>query len=71
MNTYMQEIYDTVLPDMAAHDIEDTIPNRIAYLSGLQDAWNEDTTKSPEKSMYTMALAFELLNLKLKNIFSA
>ena len=70
MNKYMEEIYETVLPELASHGFEDTVENRIAALTGLQDAWNEDESHSAEKSMYMIALAFEILNLKLKKIHS-
>lgn len=70
MNNLMAKIYETVLPEMAEHGIEDTTSNRIAVLSGLWDAWNEDDTHSVEKSMYMTALAFEILHLQLKKIHS-
>lgn len=70
MNKYMVEIYETVLPEMAAHGIEDTTPNRIAFLSGLLDGWLEDESRSAEKSIYVSALALEIFYLKLTQIRS-
>ncbi len=66
--TRVEEIYEAVLPEMAAHDIEDTIENRITFLTGLQDAWKEDPEVSFEKTLYMIALSGEIFNLKLKTL---
>jgi len=62
----MDEIYDTVLPEMAAHDIEDTIENRHIFLTGLRDGWKEDTDTSTAKSLYMMAINCEILILSMR-----
>lgn len=67
--TRMEEIYETVLPEMAANDIEDTTENRIAFLTGLYDGWKEDPETSLEKTFYMMALNSEIMSLKLKLMF--
>lgn len=66
MKTKVEEIYDAVLPHMAANGIEDTTENRFYALSGLKDAWAEDKDESLEKSLYVLALSSELLMLKIK-----
>ncbi len=70
MDARLAEIYEQILPVMAANHIEDTVPNRIAFLTGLQDAWKEDDNTSFEKSLYMLALSTEIDHLKLKNIFN-
>lgn len=67
--TRIEEIYATVLPEMDTNDIEDTVENRIVFLTGLQDAWKEDTDISVEKSMYQVALSTEIFVLKMRVLF--
>lgn len=66
MKTRMEEIYEAVLPEMAAHDIEDTTSNRIEFLTGLYDGWNEEPNKSIEQILYMIALSAEITFLKIQ-----
>jgi hypothetical protein len=69
--TKVEEIYESVLPEMAKNDIEDTVENRISFLQGLQDAWAEDSDDSLEKALWQVALAGELLSLETKLMLRA
>jgi hypothetical protein len=68
--TRIEEIYEFVLGEMKDHDIEDTTENRIAFLQGMYEAWEEDSDISIEKTFYQMALHSEITMLKLKKTFS-
>ncbi len=61
--TKIEEIYEYVLPEMEAHDIEDTPENRYAFLLGLQAAWREDESFSIEKLAYQIELIIEIMRL--------
>ncbi len=65
--TRIEEIYESVLPEMEAHEIEDTVPNRITFLTGLYDGWREDSDHSFEKTLYMIALRTEICCLTLIN----
>lgn len=64
--TRIEEIYETVLPEMEANGIEDTIENRIVFLQGLYDGWKEDEDRCIEKTLYQIALISEINVLKIK-----
>lgn len=66
--TRIDTINEFMLKTMEEEEIEDTIENRIAFLTGLGDAWREDTDTSIEKTLYQVALMSEItsLNIKLK-----
>jgi hypothetical protein len=66
MKTKIEEIYDAVLPHLAANGFEDTTENRFYALTGLKDGWLEDEDRSLEKSFYLLAVTGELLMLKIK-----
>jgi hypothetical protein len=68
--SHIQEVYDFVLPELAAHDIEDTVENRIYALQGLLDAWTEDPERSFAKQMYMHAVSFEISMLHCRRIVS-
>lgn len=59
----IEEIYERVLPEMKASGIEDTIPNRIAFLQGMNDAWREDDSFSITKPFYILAVSLEIQRL--------
>lgn len=65
MTTRIEEIYETVLPEMEANGFEDTPVNRYWMLAGLRDAWNEDPETSFEKSLYVFAITMELMLLRM------
>ncbi len=67
--TRTEEIYESVLPEMKAHDIEDTVDNRITFLTGLYDVWKEDSDRSVEKTLYMLALTEELSRLIIRKRF--
>lgn len=62
----VQEIYDFVLPEMEANDIEDTTLNRYLFLTGVRDAWYEDEESSFEKTLYLIAINGEIMILKIR-----
>jgi hypothetical protein len=64
--TRIEEIYEFVLPEMKANDIEDTTFNRMLFLEGLRDGWKEDSETSLEKSLYMIAINGEIFILKMK-----
>lgn len=66
MKTKIEEIYDAVLPHLAANGIEDTTENRFYALTGIRQAWLEDKDESLEKQLYLMAVTSELLVLEIK-----
>lgn len=59
-------IEEKMLEEFKLHSIEDTPQNRIEFLTGIQEAWNEDETISFEKSLYKMALSFMIGMEKFK-----
>ncbi len=61
--TRIEEIYETVLPEMKAQNIEDTTEHRLWFLQGLKDGWLEDEDTSVEKSFYVLAVTLEILRL--------
>ena len=60
----IQDIYDEALPEMAKNGIEDTPENRIAFLTGMMEAWEEDPAENPLKTMWVFALSVELTRLR-------
>lgn len=68
MTTRIDTIYEFVLPEMAANNIPDTTKNRIAFMQGLFDAWEEDTDTSLEKILFMLALNGEIVNLQLTSL---
>jgi len=58
--TRIEEILTFVSAEMEAHDIEDTVENRLAFLEGVQKAWNEDEEVNIEKTFYQLALMGEI-----------
>jgi hypothetical protein len=67
--TKTEEIYEFVLQEMEANDIEDTIENRLAFLEGIREAWSEDSDASVEKALYQIALNSEIMILKMRIMF--
>lgn len=63
MSAKMDEIYETVLPEMAANQIPDTLENRLDFLSGIRDAWLEEPSVSFEKWLYVQAIGNEIYRL--------
>ncbi len=64
--TRIEEIYEFMLPEMKKNNIEDTTENRLLFLQGLQDAWNEDPEASLEKVFYKLAVQSEIALLMLE-----
>ena len=67
--TKIEEIYEFALPEMKANGIDDTTENRIAFLTGIANAWEEDSDISLEKTFYKLALQSEISTLELKLTF--
>jgi hypothetical protein len=68
--SHIQEVYDFVLPELAANGFDDTVENRVYALQGLLDAWTEDPERSFAKQMYMHAVSFEINMLKCQLIIS-
>jgi hypothetical protein len=68
--SHIQEVYDLVLPELAANGFEDTTENRLVALQGLLDAWTEDPERNFAKQMYMHAVSFEIDMLKVQRIIS-
>jgi hypothetical protein len=66
----IQEIYDHILPELAANGFEDTVENRLLALQGLLDAWMEDPEENFSKTMYVSAVRLEISMLKCRLIIS-
>lgn len=67
--TRIEEVYASVLPEMEANGVEDTLENRHSFLTGLRDGWVEDTSDNCiEKSLYVLAVTCELVLLHAKII---
>lgn len=72
--TKAEEIEAAMLSEFSEKGWEDTTETRILFLTGLQDAWNEEP--APEdleehlmKSSYQLALTIMLGTLKMKRSF--
>jgi hypothetical protein len=63
--TRIEEIYEFALPEMKENNIDDTPQNRVEFLQGLYDSWEEDEDVSLEKTFYMLALQVELFRLEL------
>lgn len=78
MTTRVEEINEFMLMALAEEGIEDTVPNRIAFLEGLQEVWRtepleeweKDADVLFEKALYQIALSGELFCLRMKLQFS-
>ena len=63
VNTFMLETFQT-------HNIEDTTENRITFLEGLWDSWNEQSEddlpikQALDKMLYMLAVHSELVRLR-------
>lgn len=67
MSTYddmVNYIYLTVLPQMEEAQIPDTNENRISFLTGVREAWEE--MGEPEAEPWIAALNIELIRLHVK-----
>jgi hypothetical protein len=64
--TKIEEIYETVLPEMAYRGIEDTLANRFSFLAGMQEAWLEDPEWNAAKAAYCIAVHTEIVRLNLE-----
>lgn len=65
--TMRQEIVGEMLAELDAHKIEDTLENRIAFLTGMQMVYDAKPT-SLDEVVYRLALNDELFATKLKKI---
>jgi hypothetical protein len=64
MTKELEEIYEFVLPEMAAHGIPDTPALRSTFLQGMVDAWEEDVSDDhPKKAGYVKAAHDEITRL--------
>jgi hypothetical protein len=69
MTAKIQEVYDFIIPEMAAAGFEDTPENREQCLRGLRDGWVEDHSDDcPEKSEWVFAVSMEIFKLRMSNI---
>lgn len=64
--TMLDEIYDQVLPEMAAAGIEDTIPNRITMLTEIVKVWEADEDDSVDKSLWISIVKTEISMLGVR-----
>jgi hypothetical protein len=64
--TRRDEIVDWMLTELQAHGFDDTPENRLAFLQGLQQAWEEDTDVELEKILYQIALNGEIIVLQMR-----
>ena len=64
--TMLDEIYDQVLPEMAAAGIEDTIPNRITMLTEIVKVWEADEDDSIDKSLWISIVKTEISMLGVR-----
>ena len=63
----IDEIYEAILPEMAAHDLEDTTEHRLWFLEGLRDGWREDDSDACiEKGLYVMTVTLEMMSLRIQ-----
>jgi len=63
--TRIEEIYKFVLQEMKDNNIDDTPQNRVEFLQGLYDSWEEDEEVNLEKTFYMLALQTEIFRLEL------
>jgi hypothetical protein len=63
--TRIEEIYEFALQEMKDNNIDDTPQNRVEFLKGLYDSWEEDEDVSLEKTFYMLALQTEIFRLEL------
>ena len=64
--TRIEEIYKFVLQEMKDNNIDDTPQNRVEFLQGLHDSWEEDEEVNLEKSFYMLAVQTEIFRLELE-----
>ena len=64
--TRIEEIYKFVLQEMKDNNIDDTPQNRVEFLQGLYDSWEEDEEVNLEKTFYMLALQTEIFRLELE-----
>lgn len=64
--TMLDQIYDQVLPEMAAAGIEDTIPNRITMLTEIVKVWEADEDDSVDKSLWISIVKTEISMLGVR-----
>lgn len=64
--TMLDEIYDQVLPEMAAAGIEDTIPNRITMLTEIVKVWEADEDDSIDKKLWISIVKTEISMLGVR-----
>ena len=64
--TRIEEIYKFVLQEMKDNNIDDTPQNRVEFLQGLHDSWEEDEEVNLEKTFYMLALQTEIFRLELE-----
>lgn len=61
----MNEINSEMLKTFREEGIEDTPTNRLSFLMGLVDAWEEDTSSNPLKKLYVWRVKSEIHRLRL------
>ena len=64
--TRIEEIYKFVLQEMKDNNIDDTPQNRVEFLQGLYDSWEEDEEVNLEKTFYMLAVQTEIFRLELE-----
>jgi hypothetical protein len=69
--TMIDELNALMLNEFDQNEIEDTLTNRITFLNGVRDAWDEDTSKSLEKAECSLELTVEINRLQFKMITTA
>jgi hypothetical protein len=67
----IDELNALMLNEFDQNEIEDTLTNRITFLNGVRDAWDEDTSKSLEKAACLLELTVEINRLQFKMITTA
>lgn len=64
----IDEITQKMMEEFEIHKIEDTPENRISFLTGVRDAWREDTSSSLEKTLYMFTITGMINIEKIKLI---
>lgn len=66
----IDEINEAMLQEFVKENIEDTLDNRIVFLTGMRDAWYEDPEINFEKTFYMLAISDEIRRLKIEYLKS-
>lgn len=72
-NELIEDINELMLETFAEDDISDTPENRLDFLQGLRNIWDElpaeDEEEKSAKALYKMALLTEIINQRAKWLY--